>query len=112
VDKIEHRERETIMAARVHKQQQRRQKAPEPEKQNEAQRSRGELDEEVACCLAEIDEALAAAETDAQKAKREWEALDWKDPEVRQAVSIWAEKWKHTGCVGWCCGTPRYRAPQ
>lgn len=65
------------------------------------------IDEEVACCLAEIDKMLDEAETERERALREFRELkaegwDW------AALNVWKATYAHLGLkVGAsCCGGP------
>jgi hypothetical protein len=111
------------------KQAQRRRRTDEqtPEQAPADQRN-AELDEDVECCLAEIDAALEAAETERDRAVREfrelrerWEQADadrWDGEDVADAAAaldavdeelrVWAAAYAHLQLqVRYsCCGTP------
>ena len=72
------------------------------------------LSEEVACCLEEIDSALAEQEDEREKAEEEFrvtQARFWAGklsrPEAEDIFRVWEAKYAHLGLtVGWCCGSP------
>ncbi len=76
--------------------------ADEPEARPEDQRN-AELDGEVACCLAEIDELLAETESERDRAVREFGQLD--DEDLR-GVRVWNARYAHLGLsIGRACCT-------
>ena len=57
-----------------------------------------ELDEDVACCLAEIDDLLTEEESERDRAIREFDGLDEK------GMRVWNAKYAHLGLrVGESC---------
>ena len=64
------------------------------------------LDEDVACCLAEIDEVLDREADEREQARREFDAFG-KDTTNRE-LNLWQAKWAHLGLKYGrsCCGTP------
>ena len=64
------------------------------------------LDEEVACCLDEIDEVLSQEAAEREQAEREFEAFGRHTPE--RELRRWQAKYAHLGLKYGrsCCGTP------
>jgi uridylate kinase len=71
----------------------------------------GELDEDVACCLAEIDEVLDAERTERDQAAKEFDQLSnesLSERALKKKLNLWQAKYAHLGLsYGWCCGVPR-----
>lgn len=89
-----------------------------------------QLDDDVSCCLAEIDEVLAEEESEHETAKREFDALSkrWGNrwdlyessmtedrlqafnknaDELKDEFRLWQAQYAHLGLtVRWCCGEP------
>lgn len=88
-------------------QQRRQQRNEEPQEgeQSAPDLRNTELDDVVACCLAEIDKLLEAEQAERDQAKREFEAFGYNTP--RGALNVWQAKYAHLGLsYGICCGTP------
>jgi hypothetical protein len=72
------------------------------------------LTEEVACCLEEIDSALAEQDEEREKAEEEFHVTQEKVGagklsrlEAEDILRVWEAKYAHLGLtVGWCCGSP------
>lgn len=72
-----------------------------------------QLDEDVACCLADIDEVLAEAETETERdrALREFSEIrrsDGSEEDEERKLAVWQATYAHLGLrVGRsCCGEP------
>lgn len=74
-----------------------------------------QLDEDVACCLAEIDEVLAEAKSEKDIAREEFDAIteQYVNTDISPAtrddkLRVWSAKYAHLGlAVGQsCCGEP------
>ena len=64
-----------------------------------------ELDDVVACCLAEIDELLEAEQAERDQAQREFDAFNSYTP--KRVLNLWQAKYAHLGLrYGICCGRP------
>jgi hypothetical protein len=67
----------------------------------------GQLDEDVACCLAEIDEVLDAERAERDQAEKEFAKL-LRDNASESRLNLWQAKYAHLGLsYSWCCGTAR-----
>lgn len=65
-----------------------------------------ELDDDVACCLEEIDEVLDAEKREREQAEQEFYAFDITVTEKQ--LNLWQARYAHLGLsYGWCCGMPR-----
>jgi hypothetical protein len=63
----------------------------------------GQLDEDVACCLDEIDAVLGADQAERDQAEREFNQFDHRTSE--RTLNRWQAKYAHLGLTyGWCCG--------
>lgn len=82
---------------------------PQQQQQQPANQRNEQLDEDVACCLAEIDELLAKEESERDRAIREFRALknadDWS-----KAKRIWQAQYAHLGLriYSGCCTVALY----
>jgi Pup-like protein len=74
-----------------------------------------QLDEDVACCLAEIDEVLASTQSERDTAKTEFQEIADRYNELEAgyksteaALIVWQAKYAHLGLgYDWyCCGGP------
>lgn len=54
-----------------------------------------DLDQDVACCLAEIDKALDREQAERDQAKREFRAFDWYTTDGE--LNRWVAKYAHLG---------------
>jgi hypothetical protein len=79
----------------------------EPEAQSEDLRN-DELDEDVACCLADIDELLAETESERDRAVREFE--DLRAQRNLKGLRVWQAQYAHLGLSFGtsCCGSRIY----
>jgi hypothetical protein len=85
----------------AHRQRTRAQDKQEQEKPADLRND--ELDEDVACCLAEIDEVLDAEKQERDQAEREFDEFDRDTSE--KALRTWQAKYAHLGLsYGYCCG--------
>lgn len=72
----------------------------------------GQLDEDVACCLAEIDKILDEEESERDRAVREFRELrgisDWDD--FTRAERVWQAQYAHLGLriASGCCTVELY----
>lgn len=66
-----------------------------------------QLAEDVACCLAEIDELLAPEESERDAAIREARALDKNSADYNKQLRLWQARYAHLGLsiVTSCCVT-------
>ena len=88
-------------------QQQRQHRRAEDRPETSGQDLRnGELSEDVACCLAEIDELLNTEQAEREQAVREFEALG--KFSTNREMNIWQAKYAHLGLRYGrsCCGEP------
>jgi hypothetical protein len=74
-------------------------------------KDQAELDEDVSCCLAEIDEVLAEVETERERAEREFTEIqaEWEYLDKRGALAVWQARYAHLGLsvdYNCCTGEP------
>jgi hypothetical protein len=70
-----------------------------------------QLAEDVECCLAEIDDVLAAEAAEDERAAAEFTALAERyengDEDAYSELRLWSAKYAHRGLkLGFCCGAP------
>jgi hypothetical protein len=84
---------------------------PRSEDEIAADLRNGQLDEDVACCLAEIDEVLDAERAERDQAEREFNQLSnepLSERALKKKLNLWQAKYAHLNLsYGWCCGVPR-----
>lgn len=91
-------------------QEQEQAQAPAPE----AGGTSAALEEEVACCLAEIDQVLQEADAERKAAEeafrvlyRKWTGTFISREAMNDKFRIWSAQYAHLGLqVVWCCGSP------
>lgn len=64
-----------------------------------------ELDQDVACCLDDIDKVLDREQEERDQARREFDKFDHRTTE--KTLKRWQAKYAHLGLrYAWCCGEP------
>lgn len=96
------------MAAFKQAQRQRTQQDDEQIEEQPERQDQEQLDDDVACCLADIDETLAGHETEEQRALREYHELRESGVEEHDdKLRVWQAQYAHLGFrrEASCCGS-------
>lgn len=94
------------MSERAQRQQRHARRRHDEDREPKRDLRNEELAEDVACCLAEIDEVLDRERDERERARREFGAFD-RDTGDRE-LNHWQAKYAHLGLRYGrsCCGTP------